>query len=196
MLNNMDKLHDKSVAGKNKRRHPRHKVFKSALLYPVVEEAGLSVENISTYGISGKCALSLGLRQQVHISFDEVTFRTAEVRWVNGRSYGLLLEDPILLIGGKEPVEAGAPEDHQPRDPRVAVSISATLVTSAPVLMGTIRNMSVEGMMIELAGQLQEGLRLLVKTRGVDVRMGRVQWSSGGMAGLFFESRQGQTDYD
>lgn len=190
----MDELHDTRVTGKNKRRHPRHRVFKSALLYPVVEEAGLSVENISTYGLSGKCALSLGLHQQVHVSFDEVTFRTAEVRWINGKTCGLLLEDPILLIGGKEPVEANAPEEHQSRDPRVAVSLSATLVTSAPVLTGTIRNMSVEGMMIEFAGQLREGLRLLVKTRGSEVRMGRVQWSSGGMAGLFFEARPLRTD--
>lgn len=196
MLKNMDKLHDISATDKNKRRHPRHKVFKSALLYPVVEEVGLSVENISTYGISGQCALSLGLHQQVHVSFDEVIFNTAEVRWVNGKTCGLLLEDPILLIGGQQPVDAAAPEEHEPRDPRVDVSMSAVLVTSAPVLTGTIRNMSAEGMMIELAGQLPEGLRLLVKTRGSDVRMGRVQWSSGGMAGLFFETRQGRTDFD
>jgi hypothetical protein len=42
-------------------------------------------------------------------------------------------------------------------------------------------------MMIETAG-LREGTRLLVKSRGRNVRMGRVQWSSGGMVGVFFES--------
>ena len=57
----------------------------------------------------------------------------------------------------------------------------------SPAMVGTIRNLSIEGMMIE-AGGLREGIRLLVKSRGRGIRMGRVQWSSGGMAGIFFES--------
>ncbi|WP_174525937.1 hypothetical protein [Sphingobium herbicidovorans] len=51
--------------------------------------------------------------------------------------------------------------------------MTATIVTSAPVMVGTIRNLSVEGMMIETPA-LREATRLLVKSRGRGVRMGRV----------------------
>ncbi|WP_313804222.1 PilZ domain-containing protein [Sphingobium sp.] len=174
----------------NKRRHPRQTVFKSALLYAAVEEATLSVENVSHTGLSGRCALSLGLHQQVHVSFDETSFRTAEVRWVNGSRCGLLLEESLPWVPGAEPDATIRSRGYEPRSQRLDVNFSATLVTSTPVIIGTIRNMSLEGMMIEVAGGMSEGTRLLVKTRGVDVRMGRVQWSSGGMIGVFFEPRR------
>ena len=174
----------------NQRRHPRKTVFKSALVYPVLEEAGLAVENISYTGLSGQCALSLRLQQQVHVSFDEESFRTAEVRWINGSKCGLLTEEPLLWNTGKEVITNPWLQEQQPRDPRLAVKVPAMLVTSAPVLLATVRNISVEGMMIEVGRHVNEGTRLLVKTRGSDVRMGRAQWSSAGMTGIFFESRR------
>ncbi|WP_327752764.1 PilZ domain-containing protein [Sphingobium sp. SJ10-10] len=176
-----------------KRRHPRQTVFKTALLYPVVEEANLSVENVSHAGLSGRCALSLGLHQQVHVSFDETSFRTAEVRWINGSRCGLLLEETLPWVPGEEPDMNIASQKYEPRGQRLTVNFSATLITSTPVLIGTIRNLSVEGMMVEVGG-VSEGTRLLVKTRGLDVRMGRVQWASGGMIGIFFEPRRMATN--
>jgi hypothetical protein len=65
--------------------------------------------------------------------------------------------------------------------------MSATLVTSAAVMLGTIRNLSLEGMMIEASGP-REGIGPLVKSRARGIRMGRMQWSSGGVTGIFFES--------
>src|SRR3546814_9633113 len=91
MTEPLEKASDDKGAMMEKRRHPRQTVFKTALLYPVVEEANLSVENVSHAGLSGRCALSLGLHQQVHVSFDDASFRTAEVRWINGSQCGLLL---------------------------------------------------------------------------------------------------------
>ncbi|BAI95966.1 hypothetical protein Sj15T_03000 [Sphingobium sp. TA15] len=193
MTEPLEKASDDKDAMMEKRRHPRQTVFKTALLYPVVEEANLSVENVSHAGLSGRCALSLGLHQQVHVSFDDASFRTAEVRWINGSQCGLLLEETLPWIPGEEPDPNAAPNRYQPRSQRLAVNFSATLVTSTPVLIGTIRNLSAEGMMIEVGG-LSEGTRLLVKTRGLDIRMGRVQWSSGGMIGVFFETRRATTN--
>ena len=173
--------------GADLRRHARRTVFKSALLYPVLEEASLSITNVSSQGLSGRSALTLGLRDQVHVSFNTLDYLTAEVRWTNGSQCGLLMEEPLLWLGGHETlIDQLAPAD-QPRESRVSVDMSATLVTSAPAIFGKIRNLSIEGMMIE-AGGLREGIRLLVKSRGRGIRMGRVQWSSGGMAGIFFES--------
>lgn len=173
--------------GADLRRHPRRTVFKSALLYPVLKEASLSITNVSSQGLSGRSGLTLGLRDQVHVSFNATDFLTAEVRWTNGNQCGLLMEEPLLWLGGHETLmDQVAPPD-QPRESRLSVDMSATVVTSAPVMVGTIRNMSIEGMMIE-AGCLREGTKLLVKSRGRGVRMGRVQWSSGGMAGVFFDS--------
>lgn len=168
------------------RRHPRKTVFKSALIYPVIGQANLAVGNISTHGVNGRTALSLGLREQVHVSFDGSDFITAEVRWTNGQQVGLLAEDPLFWVAGNDSLMDCLSESHQPREGRVLVDIAATLVRSAPVLVGTIRNMSEEGMMIE-AGGLKEGARLLVKSRGRNARMGRVQWASGEMVGVFFE---------
>lgn len=187
MAKEIEQLSEKAM--REKRRHPRQTVFKTALLYPIVEEANLSVENVSHAGLSGRCALSLGLHQQVHVSFDETSFRTAEVRWINGSRCGLLLEEALPWVPGTEPDANSASQAYEPRGQRLTVNFSATLVTSTPVLIGTIRNLSAEGMMIEIAG-VSEGTRLLVKTRGLDVRMGRVQWSSGGMIGIFFEPRR------
>ncbi|NML91280.1 PilZ domain-containing protein [Sphingobium sp. TB-6] len=169
------------------RRHTRKTVFKSALLYPVQDEVGLSVENVSHSGLSCQCVLVLGLLQQVHVSFDGQSFRSAEVRWVKGTRCGLLMEEPLLWIDGIEIDPDTSSQNHPPREHRVPVTLPATLITSAPVLPGTIRNMSVEGMMIEVGCELPEGMRLLVKSRDSAVRLGRVQWSAGGMAGLFFE---------
>lgn len=173
-------------SGTDNRRHPRRTVFKSALLYPVLEEANLSIANVSSQGISGRAAMTLSLRQQVHISFNAEEFLTAEVRWTHGDRCGLLMEEPLLWLTGQDRLMEHLAADQQPRESRIIVDMQAILVTSAPVMVGTIRNMSAEGMMIESPG-LREGTRLFVKSRDRQVRMGRVQWSSEGMVGLFFE---------
>jgi hypothetical protein len=178
---------EQEPASLEQRRYSRQTVFKSALLYPVVGEAGLSINNISENGLSGKCALTLGLREQVHVSFDNERFITAEVRWTTGPSCGLIVEDPFLWITGHQQVMERLLQAEQRHTPRISVDLSAKLVTSAPVLVGTVRNMSTEGMMIEVEG-LREGARLLVQCRGTETRMGRVQWSSGGMVGIFFQA--------
>lgn len=175
----------KDESGENRRRHPRQTVFKSAFLYPVLSEATLTVQNISHRGMSGNCALSLCLRQHVHISFDQDQFRVAEVRWIKGTRCGLMTEDPLLLPTGVEPLPEGS-EALQVRDRRLPVSLVATLVVSAPVMVGTVRNISLEGMMIETGSQLPEGTQLLVKLRNGGIRRGRVKWSGGGMAGINF----------
>ena len=173
-------------AGADQRRHPRKTVFKSALLYPVLKEASLAISNLSSQGISGRSALDLSLRQQVHVSFNAADFISAEVRWTNGDRCGLLMEEPLLWLSSHDTLVEQLAADQQPRDARYIVDMQATLVTSAPVMVGTIRNLSAEGMMIEVPG-IREGTRLLVKSRDRQVRMGRVQWASGGMVGLFFD---------
>lgn len=177
---------DISEAGSDKRRHPRKTVFKSALLYPVLEEASLTISNVSNHGISGRGASALNLRQQVHISFNSEDYLTAEVRWTHGERCGLLTEEPLLWLAGQATLMEQLAPDQHPRESRMSVDMQATLVTSAPVMVGTIRNMSAEGMLVEAHG-LRDGTRLLVKSRDRHVRMGRVRWSSGGMVGLFFE---------
>lgn len=179
------KVSDFQLQGVELRRHPRQTVYKSAFLYPVLREAGFAINNVSRNGLSGQCALSLSLRDEVHVSFDKEKFVTAEVRWTKGSTCGLIVEEPLLCFGGVEENELSVP-GCPVREPRLAADLSATIVKSSPVLVGTVRNMSPEGMMIEAAG-LREGTRLLVKTRGIDMRMGRVQWSSGDMAGVFFD---------
>lgn len=180
------KSSDFQLEGAELRRHPRQTVYKSALLYPVVREAMLAIGNISRSGLSGQCALPLSLRDTVHVSFDGEKFVTAEVRWTRGSTCGLLVEEPLVCFGGIEGNSPATAAGEQAREPRLAADLSATIVKSAPVLVGTVRNMSLEGMMIETAG-LREGTRLLVKTRGADVRIGRVQWASGDLAGIFFD---------
>lgn len=181
----LQKVRDHQLAGGDLRRHPRQTVFKSALLYPVVRDANFSIKEVSKNGLRGDCALALSLRDEVHVSFDKEKFITAEVRWTKGSTCGLMVEEPLFFFGGVEENSGDIAIVGQPREPRISANLSATIVKSAPVLVGTVRNMSLEGMMIEPSG-LDEGTRLLVKTRG-DVRMGRVQWSSGEMAGVFFD---------
>lgn len=182
----LQKVSDSKFAGAELRRHPRQTVYKSALLYPVLREASFAINNISKNGLSGQCALALSLRDEVHVSFDKEKFVTAEVRWTKGSSCGLIVEEPLLCFDGIEEISEDVAAIGQTREPRLAANLSATIVKSAPVFVGTVRNMSPEGMMIETAG-LREGTRLLVKIRGADVRMGRVQWSSGDMIGVFFD---------
>lgn len=179
------KVRDHQLADVDLRRHPRQTVFKSALLYPVVQEAQFSLKDVSTNGLRGDCAIALSLRDEVHVSFDKKKFVTAEVRWTKGSTVGLMVEEPLFLFAGVEENLGDIALVEQPREPRLPSNLSAMIVKSAPVVVGTVRNMSLEGMMIEASG-LEEGTRLLVKTRGADVRMGRVQWSSGEMIGVFF----------
>lgn len=171
-----------------RRRHPRRSVFKTAIVFPIYKEVGISLENMSQSGLSGICALNLSIRQPVHVSFDSRCFLAAEVRWVNGKQCGLMMEDPVLLPNCDELLSPAPDLDLEARAPRIPVDLSATLVTSGPMLAGTIRNMSAEGMMIEIGGRVVEGERLLVRVKGQDVAViGRVQWSSGPLAGVFFE---------
>ncbi|WP_340266868.1 PilZ domain-containing protein [Sphingobium mellinum] len=177
---------DVQEVGGDKRRHPRKTVFKSALLYPVLKEASLTIANVSSHGVSGRSALDLNLREHVHISFNSEDYLTAEVRWTQGERCGLLLEDPLLWLADQPTLMEQLAADQLPRESRMSVDMQARVVTSAPVMVGTIRNMSAEGMMVETHG-LREGTRLLVKSRDRRIRMGRVRWSSSGMVGLFFE---------
>jgi len=182
-----------SGEGDERRRHARQRVLKSALLYPVLKEARLAINDVSQNGLSGECALTLGLGQEVHVSLDGENFITAEVRWLDGMRCGLQTEDPLPRDFEGPQAASDAADADQREAPRVKVDLLATLVTCAPVFAGTVRNLSAEGMMIEAAG-LPEGRRLLVKARGCDVRMGRVQWSAGGMAGVFFEPLEAGAD--
>jgi len=170
----------------DRRKHVRQRVIKTALLYPVLKEARLLVHDISQNGLSGECAINLSLVQLVHVSFDQERFVTAEVCWMNGMRCGLQTEDPIALLPDDRHKGTDDGDVDRRATKRLPVDLAATLVTSAPVFAGRVRNMSDEGMMIEAAG-LAEGTRLLVKARGCDMRMGRVQWASGGMVGVFFE---------
>ena len=141
-----------------RRPHARGRVFRSALLYPVLREAPLSILDVSQMGFCGECALPLSLAQQVHISLDEQIFVTAEVRWLIGARCGLETEDPVSLAAKQ--ASAAVPSDGNrraaPRSPVKAIGIP-------------------------------EGTRLLVKARGYDFRMGRVRWSRSDMVGIAFE---------
>lgn len=174
-------------AGMERRRHPRRTVLKTAVVFPVIKQVGFSVENISQGGMSGQCALDLSVRQLVHISFDDSAYLAAEVRWANGRNYGLMMEDALLAPNFDEPPppDIGLTQ----RSVRVAVDLAATLVVTGPMLAGTVRNMSIEGMMVEIGGRVAEGELLLIRAKGQHTLLGRVQWSSGPMAGVFFERR-------
>lgn len=168
-----------------RRPHARGRVFRSALLYPVLREAPLSILDVSQMGFCGECALPLSLAQQVHISLDEQIFVTAEVRWLIGARCGLETEDPVSLAAKQ--ASAAVPSDGNRRAaPRSPVNLAATLVTCAPVFTGVVRHVSAEEMMIEAIG-IPEGTRLLVKARGYDFRMGRVRWSRSDMVGIAFE---------
>ena len=170
----------------DRRAHLRKTVFKTALIYPVLDEASLSITNISSHGVNGRTALDLSLREQVHFSFDGTDFITAEVRWTNGLQAGLLAEDQLLWVGGNDALLGKLTDTHEIRQSRLTVDITGTLIKSAPVMVGTVRNISDQGMMIEV-DSLREGTRLLVKTRWEAARMGRVQWQRTGMVGVFFE---------
>lgn len=168
------------------RAHPRKSVFKTALIYPVLDEASFTITNISSHGVNGRTALSLSLREQVHFSFDGTDFLTAEVRWTNGPQAGLLAEDQLLWASANDALLGKLTDTHEIRESRLTVDIAATLLKSAPAMVGTVRNISDQGMMIEV-GSVREGTRLLVRARGKGARIGRVQWQSAGMAGVFFE---------
>lgn len=170
------------------RAHRRKSVFKTALIYPVLHEASFTITNISNHGVNGRTAFSLSLREQLHFSFDGTDFLTAEVRWTNGQQTGLLAEDQLLWSGANDALLEKLTDTHEIRESRLMVEIAGTLVKSAPAMVGTVRNISDQGMMIEL-GNLREGTRLLVKARGKGARMGRVQWQSAGMVGVFFEGK-------
>lgn len=168
------------------RAHRRKPVFMTALIYPVLDEASFTITNISNHGVNGRTAFSLSLREQVHFSFDGTDFLTAEVRWTNGQQARLLAEDQLLWSGANDALLEKLTDTHEIRESRLKVEIAATLLKSAPAMVGTVRNISDQGMMIEV-GRLREGTRLLVKARGKGTRMGRVKWQSAGMVGVFFE---------
>jgi len=175
-----------------RRRYSRTRTQKSVQLHPVLREARLGLLEVSQEGFRGECSLSLALGQQVHVTLDGAMFVSAEVCWLNGQHYGFISEDrvaqrefPLVAPPGPQSRHGRTEPDPSPASDTTLKS-SAMLVTCAPTLEGTIRNMSADGMMIE-ASDLAEGTRLLVKAPGSDLKMSRVQWSSGGMLGVFFE---------
>lgn len=168
-----------------RRRYIRKAVFKTAIVFPVLEEAMLTVDNISQNGVSGTCPLTLYLHQSVHIRFGDQPFLAAEVRWVNGQRCGLLAEERLSLPGLPEATPEFATFDG--REARIAAEMTATIVTSQPMMAAKVRNLSEGGMMIELGGPVAEGQLLLIRAKGQETIAARVQWVHNSMAGLAFQ---------
>lgn len=169
-----------------RRRHPRRAVFKTARVYPVLRQIGWNVEDISRGGMSGLCAVSLSVRQAVHVSFNQRTWLGAEVRWVNGLRCGIMMDELLPLPDWEEP-RALAERALQGRAVRLPVDLGATMAISGPMLAATVQNISSKGMMIAVGSRLAEGELLLVNVKGQSTFLGRVQWANGHQAGLYFE---------
>jgi len=177
------------ASGQNPRRHPRSTVLKAATVHPLLREAGFLIGNVSQLGVMGRCALPLSLSQCVHLTFDGREFLAAEVRWAQGDRYGLQLAEPRVGVSGLsdwETIDRETIDGMTARAQRIPTNMTATLVTTLPMLPGLVRNLSRGGMLIEIGTRLREGERLLVKMRDQPTFIGRVQWSKQGCAGLEF----------
>ncbi|HTH29344.1 MAG TPA: PilZ domain-containing protein [Sphingobium sp.] len=169
-----------------RRRHPRRRVLMAAEIYPIDEEVGFPVRNISHKGVMGLSALRLCVRQRVHVSFNDARYLAAQVCWAEGERYGLELNEPLPFPTGAEPLIESDP-DQLRRSPRIPVELAATLLTSLPVLPARIRNLSQRGMLLEIASGLSEGERILVQLRDRTVMAGRIQWARNGFAGVHLD---------
>lgn len=170
----------------DRRQHPRRRVLMAAEIYPIEQEVGFPIRNISHKGVMGLSALRLFVRQRVHISFNDSRYLAGQVCWADGDRYGLELNEPLMFPGGTEPL-LDPDSDHLRRNQRIPVELSATLLTSLPVLPARIRNVSQRGMLVEIAKGLSEGERILVQLRDRVAMAGRVQWVRGGFAGVHLD---------
>lgn len=170
----------------DRRQHPRLRVLMAAELYPIDQEVGFPVRNISHKGVMGLSALRLCIRQRVHISFNDSRYLAAQVAWADGDRYGLELAEPLMFPAGTEPFIDPDPE-FQRRSQRIPVELSATLLTSLPVLPARIRNLSQRGMLLEVSSALSEGERILIQLRDRIAAAGRVQWVRDGFAGVHLD---------
>lgn len=169
-----------------RRQHPRRRVLMAAEIYPIGEEVGFPIRNISHKGVMGLSALRLCIRQRVHISFNDQRYLFGQVCWADGDRYGLELTEPLTLPANAELVAEPDPSQLR-RSPRIPVDLSATLITSLPVLPGRIRNLSQRGMLLEISSGLSEGERVLVQLRDKPALSGRIQWVRSGFAGVHLD---------
>jgi hypothetical protein len=172
--------------GDDRRLHPRRRVLMAAEIYPVEQEVGFPIRNISHKGVMGMSALRLCIRQRVHISFNDARYLPAQVCWADGGRYGLELDEPLLFPAGTEPA-IELDQNQLRKSPRIPVELSATLLTSLPVLPARIRNLSQRGMLMEISAQLSEGEKILVQLRDRVAVAGRVQWVRKGFAGVHLD---------
>lgn len=169
-----------------RRQHPRRRVLMAAEIYPIDEEVGFPVRNISQKGVMGLSALRLCIRQRVHISFNDARYLAAQVCWAEGERYGLELNEALPFPTGAEPLAESDP-DQLRRSPRIPVELAATLLTSLPMLPARIRNLSQRGMLLEIVSRLSEGERVLVQLRDRIAMAGRIQWARNGFAGVHLD---------
>ena len=147
--------------------------------------AKVVVLNLSQAGIMGECAAPLAPDERVDIVLDNREPVRATTRWVEGRRFGAVFDEPLPFEALLPPRGRGF-QAAQTKTDRTAVDAPAIVRVDGVPVEARIRNVSTRGMLIDTAVRLptQQVVEIVVADW---IARGVVAWSRDGSAGVRLE---------
>lgn len=177
------------AAAEPRRRSPRlGQQDRQAVLRWATTNAKLSILNLSQNGVMGECRTPLNAGDRIEIVLEDRDPVPATTLWVKGRRFGAAFDTalPYEALWPPAAVRRGAQRVRTQAE-RVLVDAVATVQLDGMNVQGRIRDVSVRGVLIEIATQLTPGHVVELGVDGWPVVKGVVMWNSDGRAGLFLE---------
>lgn len=144
--------------------------------------AKIVVLNLSQSGIMGECAAPLVAEERIDIVLDNREPVRATTRWVEGRRFGAVFDEPLPFEALLPPRGRGFQPGHAKTDRTVVDAPAIVRVDGVPV-EARIRNVSTRGMLIDTAVRLPPRRAIEIAVADWVVR-GVVAWSRDGGAGV------------
>ncbi|MFC3579282.1 PilZ domain-containing protein [Sphingomonas hylomeconis] len=164
---------------------PRKAVYLRATIYPIDVFADARIQDLSATGARGRADVELAIGQTLHLTLDERSYHTGQVKWTRNRNFGFAVPHAAAIFGIlPADMDHGSVEGHRPRSPRIKVDIAARLVGGRPPQPAIIRNISASGILLNTSPGISPGQHLVVQVDDAPTLYGRVQWSDAGRIGL------------
>lgn len=172
-----------------RRRHRRLTMAGRAARLDAPADIGLcSVVNLSDGGILVETPIELDCGDPVRISFDCTNSVQGQVAWRIGRRAGIRFLIPVAsfaLIGKV----ANDRWDRVARPPRLTLNQQALVTSGSGSFATVVADISQQGMSLQHAGQLTQGLAVELAISGGAPIRGTVKWTDQSLAGVEMDGK-------
>lgn len=191
----------------NQRREDRHRnILENATVYFRRRKYEVPVVNVSSGGVMIETDIEPWIGEGVEIQFNDCNRTKCVVRWIRDNRMGLEFNEETTIIGGAsvqdfiirrlrgdngtpandDEEEANAKANRAPRHNLIWIATLHCNHDSVPVRM---RNISVDGAMLETSHKFPVGTEVLLDLEAAGTAFAKVRWAKGGQIGLRFDAK-------